>query len=511
MNTVFLERLKGLDTPRWHSYLQDIQRGFEKESLRVTPEHIIANTPHPVELGSSLTHPMITTDYSEALLEFITPPTNDLDRPFQDLSELHQYVYAVLPDNEILWGGSMPCHLPKNEADIPIAQYGSSYLGQLKHIYRKGLGYRYGRAMQMIAGVHYNFSLPISFWEAYHHLLESPEPLQEFISEQYLHIIRNTLRFSWLFPLLFGASPAIDKFINFQATSLRLSDRGYQNRSQKNFPISYNNFSEFIQSIEHAVYTSIPAYEKIGIKIGEEYRQLSSGFFQTEDEHYGLIRPKRVSLPEERMLTALKKGGIEYLEVRALDLDPFSPIGIQGDTIGIIDAFLLMCLLEDSPILTLMDETRISQNLAAVVTKGLNPHLTLLDKNGQSRNMRDWGLEIIGYLEKTAGLLDKVYHGSRFSIACRTAKKSLEDFSQLPSSRLLSLLKENQTSYISLLWECSLKHAQFFKEHPLSSAKRQYYDRLVKESLTVAETIENQPKNAVSFDAYLAEYLKKRD
>jgi len=511
MKTVLLERLKKLDTPRWHSYLQGIQRGFEKESLRVNSHQTIADTPHPVGLGSSLTHPMITTDYSEALLEFITPPTTDLDRPFQDLNELHQYAYAILPDNEILWGGSMPCHLPQNETDIPIAQYGPSHLGQLKHIYRKGLGYRYGKAMQMIAGVHYNFSLPISFWEAYHHLLASPEPLQDFISAQYLHIIRNSLRLSWIFPLLFGASPATHEWIEPQATSLRLSDRGYQNRSQTNFSISYNTFSEFIQSIEHAVYTSIPAYEKIGVKVEGKYRQLSSSFFQIEDEHYGLIRPKRVSLPEERMLTTLKKGGIEYLEVRALDLDPFSPIGIQVDTVSLIDSFLFMCLLEDSPPLTHLDEARLSQNLAAVVKEGLNPALILLDKDDQPKNMRAWGLEIITDLEKTADFLDKVYHVPRFSTACHAAKMALKDFSQLPSSRLLSYFKKTQASYIPTLWEISLKHAQFFKEHPLSSAKRQYYDSLAKESLAAAEVFKNQPKDTLSFDDYLAKYLTKKD
>ena len=61
----------------WHSHdldegLRQLLRGIEKESLRVDGDSRLASTPHPVCLGSPLTHPSITTDFSEAQLELIT-------------------------------------------------------------------------------------------------------------------------------------------------------------------------------------------------------------------------------------------------------------------------------------------------------------------------------------------------------------------------------------------------------------------------------------------------------
>jgi len=509
MSTVFLERLQGLNTSDTLAALQGIKRGFEKESLR-TNNKMLAQTQHPAQLGASLTHPLITTDYSEALLEFITPPTTKLYQPFQYLTELHQYTYSILAPHEVLWAGSMPCHLPENEAAIPIAQYGDSHLGQLKHVYRKGLGFRYGRMMQMIAGVHYNFSLPMAFWKIYHQYLKSTDDLQSFISAQYLHIIRNFLRLGWLLPLVFGASPTasdyfIHNYFSIDATSLRLSDCGYKNRSNANFPISYNTFSEFIQSIEKAVYTSVPEYEKIGVKVNNEYRQLSSTFFQLEDEHYGLIRPKRVSPNETRMLRVMKEEGIEYLEVRALDVDPFSPIGITPNTTHFIDSFLLMCLFEESKPLTASDQQRINHNLSQVVNHGRNVQLTL-DDAGKSRNAREWAIDILHALTKIAALLDKTYQASGFSNACIIAKENLDNFQHLLSNRLCSLFKKNGQSYLDNMWILSLQHRDFFAKNPLDETKKSYYDVLSKESLIAAQKIQN---NFLSFDEYLSNYLKK--
>ena len=140
------------------SPLTGIQRGIEKESLRINSEGRLSDKPHPAGLGSALSHPHITTDFSEALLEFITPVFSDIDESLDFLEQVHKACYDSL-DEEELWGSSMPCVI-RGEQDIPLAQYGSSNVATMKTAYRRGLGYRYGRTMQTIAGIHYNFSVP---------------------------------------------------------------------------------------------------------------------------------------------------------------------------------------------------------------------------------------------------------------------------------------------------------------------------------------------------------------
>ncbi|PCJ29042.1 MAG: glutamate--cysteine ligase, partial [Moraxellaceae bacterium] len=291
-------------------------RGIEKESLRVEPNGLLAQTPHPTALGSALTHPTITTDYSEALLEFITPTFTDVDAMLEHLEKTHRYTYQQL-DNEKLWVNSMPC-IMGDETNIPIAKYGSSNVGKMKHVYRHGLWHRYGRLMQTIAGIHYNVSMPDDFWPGYQKLLNNTDPLQSFISEQYFGLIRNFQRFVGLVIYLYGASPTVcgsflkgrdHQLENFNdstlylpyGTSLRMSDLGYQNDAQSDLSISYNSLEEYVETLTTAIDTPHPAYEDLGTKNTnpekgtEEYLQLNTNILQIENEYYGSIRPKRVA------------------------------------------------------------------------------------------------------------------------------------------------------------------------------------------------------------------------
>ena len=138
------DRLNRLGAAR----LLGIRRGIEKESLRTQPSGALALTPHPAPLGSALTHPHITTDFSESQLELITGVHAGVEACLEELTQVHQFVYRTLGD-EMLWVGSMPCGLPTDET-IPIGVYGSSNVGRAKSIYRMGLGHRYGRRMQTI-------------------------------------------------------------------------------------------------------------------------------------------------------------------------------------------------------------------------------------------------------------------------------------------------------------------------------------------------------------------------
>ena len=173
--------------------LRDARFGLEKESLRVSVTGGMAQTPHPRALGSALTHPDITTDYSEALIEFITPPVPSVADALDYLADLQAYVYRRLED-EILWATSMPCVL-SGDHKIPVATYGSSNAGRMKHLYRVGLGHRYGRVMQVIAGVHFNWSFAEALWPAYRQIEGQTCGSREFRDQRYMAQVRNLQRF----------------------------------------------------------------------------------------------------------------------------------------------------------------------------------------------------------------------------------------------------------------------------------------------------------------------------
>ncbi|MDD5037273.1 MAG: glutamate--cysteine ligase, partial [Methylococcaceae bacterium] len=276
MNTSIESRLKRLITAGQQHLLKGGLRGLEKESLRITPQGHIAQTMHPGGLGSALMHPYITTDYSEALIELITPPFRDSADTLGFLEDVHRFVYEHLGD-ELLWAASMPCDI-EGEQSIPIADYGSSNVGRMKHIYRRGLAWRYGRAMQSIAGIHFNYSVNEAFWPVFQELLGNREDPLQFIADQYFGLIRNIHRLGWLILFLFGSSPAFSRSFfkgregftaKFQeldahtlyrpyATSLRMSDIGYRNDSQSELDISFNNLDEYVSSLSKAITTPFP-------------------------------------------------------------------------------------------------------------------------------------------------------------------------------------------------------------------------------------------------------------
>jgi glutamate--cysteine ligase len=369
--------------------------GLEKESLRVNSEGKIAQTPHPQSLGSALTHPYITTDYSEALLEFITPPFHAIGEALDFLRDLQQYVYNRL-DKEVLWATSMPC-VVAGESSIPIAAYGSSNAGMMKTIYRRGLGYRYGRAMQVIAGVHFNYSYSDAFWQALQQLEGDDQPLQEYISERYFDLLRNLLRIGWLIPYLFGASPAVCKsFLNGKAsnldsfddytfyepyaTSLRMGDIGYQNNKENETGIkaNYSSLDAYVDSLTRAISTPCPEYQRIGVKVDGEYRQLNANILQIENEYYSTVRPKQLLRGNEKPSLALRQRGVRYIELRSLDINAFDPLGINEAQLHFLEALLLYCLFADSPPISAVERVEIDQNEMRVAHRGREPGLNLM-------------------------------------------------------------------------------------------------------------------------------------
>ena len=416
--------LQGLIDLNQQYLLKSGLKGIEKESLRISFDGSIAQTPHPKALGSALSHPYITTDYSESLMEFITPPFADIKQTLAYMHQLHQFAYPYLK-GEMLLATSMPCGIV-NDLSVPIAQYGTSNIGKMKHVYRKGLWHRYGRTMQAIAGIHFNYSVPEALWPGLHQISGSDSPLEYFISNAYFGLIRNFQRQGWLILYLFGASPAICKtFFNSRpqlmrefeefdehtvfhpyATSLRMSDIGYKSKNQAGLKIDYNSLDGYVESLSAAINTPYPEYEQIGVKVDGEYRQLNANILQIENEFYSTMRPKQIAKSGEKPALALKRRGVLYVEMRSLDLNLFNPIGIDETTARFIEAFLLSCLLHDSPRYGAEEFQINNSNQLLVANQGRKPGL-MLNKNGEAISLQDWAHCILMAMQPICALLDQ--------------------------------------------------------------------------------------------------------
>lgn len=499
-------------------HFNKIKRGIEKESLRVSPNGSLSQVKHPHALGAALTNRYITTDYSEALPELITTPSAQRLEPLAELKEIHQFLYQSLGD-ELLWGTSMPCTL-SGEGDIPIAQYGSSNSGKMKEIYRVGLGHRYGRFMQTIAGVHYNFSLPKSFWKAYHQQENSTQDLQAFISEKYMGLIRNYLRHAWLIPLFYGASPALcESFLKNKrtdldvlvpgtrygpyATSLRMSDLGYQNKVQSQIKINYNSLDEYVAGLENAISTPAPHYQALGTKWYGESIQLNENILQIENEFYSAIRPKRVSQSGERPSIALKKGGIEYIEVRTLDINPFSNVGIAQSQISFMDSFLLACLFTTSPPISAQEQGVIQENFKVVVRSGRDPDLRLRYKSW-SMPLVKLAKHLLSAITPVSILLDEVYQTGDHLSVINQLTKQLGDLDATFSGKMVKTMKAQEKGFSDYAMDVSMAHKHYFSQNLLSSEKLAHYQKEAMLSHQTKALLESSDK--ISFEAFLANY-----
>ncbi|WP_454692083.1 glutamate--cysteine ligase [Achromobacter aloeverae] len=493
-------------------------RGIEKEGLRVDAQGRLARTPHPALLGSALTNEHITTDYSESLLELITGTRNDVPGLIGELEDTHRYVYACLGD-EVIWNQSMPAELPP-EADIPIAWYGASNTGTLKHVYRRGLAERYGKTMQCIAGVHYNFSLDDRLWE----VLEQPGATdQARRSAGYIGLIRNFTRYSWLLMYLFGAAPALSRdFLRGRehplkafdaqtlylpyATSLRMSDLGYQNKAQSQLKLCYNDLSTFLERLHAAVTQPWEPYRRIGTHRDGQWIQLNTNILQIENEYYSSIRPKRATRRGERPLTALAERGVQYVEVRCLDIDPYAPVGISAATSRFVDAFLLFCAASESPYFPVNGFCQHSaDNFGVVVTEGRRPGLQL-SREGTPIALNDWGRELLDRIAPYAELLDETYGGDAYRQAVAAQAEKMAHPDSTPSARLLDDMRGAGASFHEFTLAQSQAHAQALRATPLPAEKMAQYHEWARASAAEQQAIE--AADDVDFDTYLARYME---
>jgi glutamate--cysteine ligase len=505
--TSLLPRLRKLPP----EVLRALRRGIEKESLRVTADGRLALTPHPPALGSALTHEHITTDFAEAQLELITGVHPDADACVAEITDIHRFVYAHIGD-EMLWCASMPCGLPAEDA-IPIARYGSANVARAKTVYRVGLSHRYGRRMQTISGIHYNFSLPDSAWP----VAEHADP-----NAGYFALIRNFQRHAWLLFYLFGASPAVcSTFVAGRthelvelapgtmhlphATTLRMGRLGYLSEAQDSLSVSCNDLESYGASLEAALTTPYPEYEAIGIRDGDDYRQLATTLLQIENEFYSTIRPKRVIRPLERPLHALRERGVQYVEVRAMDLDPFLPVGISAQTMRFLDVFLLHCLLTDSPPDTPAELARNGRNKQLVAARGREPGLEL-ERGGRRVALRAWAAEVLEECVPVAAALDEACGGGAYRHALGAARAALDAPETLPSARVLEAMRARHGStHNAFVLAQSRAHRALFANDRLSRDETERRRRIAAESLAAQARIE--AADDVPFETFRLQYL----
>jgi len=494
--------------------LRGLQRGVEKESLRVAPDGSLSRRPHPKALGSPLTHGAITTDFSEAQLELITSVHDNAADCLRELTDVQRFVYANL-DAELLWPSSMPCIVGEDD-DIPVGRYGSSNIGRTKTIYRLGLGLRYGRLMQTISGIHYNFSVPDALWKTL------GANTQDQRTEAYFGLIRNFRRWSWLLIYLFGASPAVCRSFTRHlhhtlepfdegsqhlpyATSLRMGPLGYQSNAQSALNISYNSLDQYTNSMVQALTREFPQYAAFGVKRDGEYHQLNTAVLQIENEFYGTIRPKRRTQPGERPVAALRARGVEYVEVRCLDLNPFLPVGLDASQMHFIDSFLLLCLLAPSAPDSPAEFARMAANQLAIVERGRDPALTLETEHGEHWSPAEWGHRLIEQCFFIAQLLDQTAPGERYSAALVAQRQKLTDPDLTPSAQILAQMRARNVPFFRFSMDQGFAHREYFHSQPLSETEIHRFEKEVADSLAEQAAIE--AADELDFDAFLAQYL----
>lgn len=512
--------------PTWLTpeLLRGMRRGIERETLRMQADGFIAKTPHPAALGSALTHPYITTDYSEALLELITPPLDSPQATLGFLRELHAVVQQHLPVGETLWPLSMPCLLDQAEDQIPLAQYGSSNIGRFKTLYRHGLGLRYGRRMQTIAGLHYNLSFPRELFAAWQATesdssVESTD-LQAFIDARYLGLIRNFSRLTPLVIYLLGASPAVcacfltGRAHNLQplikgtlhlphATALRMGKLGYQNSAQRQLGIHYNDLTAYIAGVRQAIATPYADFAALGLDGADgEPIQVNDHVLQIENEYYSMVRPKQVAEAGETPAQALEKRGIGYVELRAVDINPYSDIGIELDTACFLEVLALSALLSPSPNLYFAEEERIARNQTRVVEAGRQPGLALELPTGEI-SFQTWATEQLDTMQSAATCLDQAYGGQAYQQALDTMQQRIQQPDQTQSAQILADTQAADGSW-RFGYDLAVEHAASLLQAPIEPALAATFEQLAVQSHAQQLAIEQSDR--IGFTEFLASY-----
>jgi glutamate--cysteine ligase len=342
------------------------------------------------------------------------------------------------------------------------------------------------------------------------------------VSESYFGLLRNYRRHGWIVLYLFGVSPAVCKsfirgrdiqlqqldsgtYYEPHATSLRMSDLGYRNKSQAGVDISVNSLEEYVRDLSRAIGTPNPEFQRIGVKVDGEYRQLNANLLQIENEYYSFIRPKRVANSGERPTKALRRAGVEYVEVRALDVSAFDPVGVNQHKMRFLEAFLALCVLKESPPLGSDAQAELDANHLTVARRGREPDLEL-KRAGRAVSMRTWAQELLDQMQGVCELLDHGLANKPYTMALAIQAAKVADVALTPSARLLDEMRTTGESFFQLALRMSNAHKAYFLElHPPNEQRLAEFREEAEESLRAQEKIEASDK--LPFDEYLARYL----
>lgn len=513
--------------PEYKSVLSNKLIGLEKESLRIFQSGELANTNHPKSLGDKLTNHFLTTDYAESQLEVITKPYPDFNKTLEELEDIHKFIYQNINQDQTLWPFSIPGKLPKPK-DISIARYGSSIKGQIKELYRTGLEHRYGKVMQLICGIHYNFSFSDDFWQAYFPAIKNhPKWSKQDINNSYMSLIRNYMRISWLSTYLFGASPAIsNKFIHKDiaianylkpfkdttyltpyGTSVRESNLGYHNKSKVTHMIDYNSMQAYANSLYKAVNTIDPEFQELGKFRGNKQIQINCNLLQIENEYYGTIRPKpSVEITDVPLYKALHNYGISYIELRNLDLNPFNYIGIEYNQGLFLEVVMYYCLLLDSPEFTPKERAEIKANSDKIALLGRQPQLQLIH-NGHFTSMKTWANDIFQDLKIIGEYLDQAYGKNNYTKCIEYYQTLIHNPEQTLSAKIIQELIKNDCDYTDYFLTKAKEYTQYYAKNKLASNKLTFYNQLAADSIKAKQQIEEHDKTRDNnIDTFLAEY-----
>jgi glutamate--cysteine ligase len=414
--------------------------------------------------------------------------------------------------------------LEENEDSIRLAQYGSSNIGLFKTLYRRGLGVRYGRRMQTIAGVHYNLSFPDSVFSALQQQETDPAlqelSLQDYRSHRYLGLIRNFIRLTPLVMFLLGASPTVNScfmqgrdhhmlpltrgtlYVPY-ATALRMGNFGYQNSAQKQLGIQYNNLTDYLAGLQKAVKTPYPAFSRLGLDDAQgEPLQINDHVLQIENEYYSLVRPKQVPEADETPSQALANRGIGYVELRAVDINPYSPIGIDEHSAGFLETLATYCLLKDSPELLAPEMAVIEKNQAEVVNRGRAENAVIW-VDGQAVAIEQWAQGYLDAMQPISQLLNKTYNNAVYSEAMAVMQQRIHEVNDS-----LSAMMVGDTRDAGGMWQLGYSllqdHEELFENYPMSAETVSYFADAAENSLQKQAALEQE--NDISFSDYLAAY-----
>lgn len=514
--------------------------GLEKECLRVSASGGISQRDHPEALGRALTHPFITTDFSEALLEMVTPPCASAAKAMDFLTATHQFIVNRLPPGEHIWNTSMPCILRGGQS-VRIGEYGSSHAGQMKHAYRRGLGLRYGRRMQAIAGVHFNFSMPECAWNVRQQLdSQQPDPgdcesrwhqldaenQQMQRSQGYFQMMQNMLRIGWIVPYLFGASPAIcASFLNDgegeelevwngstryapHGTSLRMGKIGYRYREDQPIDLSvrHTSLKAYIEDVIGHVSTEHPAYKAMGLyDEAGELQQLSTSRLQIENEFYSTVRPKQIPNAGELPIHALSERGIRYLELRSVDVSLAEPNGLELTQVAMLEMLMMFAWLATPAPLIAEDLQACTRNVQTVAHRGREPGLQLEGPEGLV-DLSLWGEQILDALVPLAQWLDQSQEHPLYVPALKQQREKFANPELTPSAIMLSGIKETG-SFFEYAQILSRQHHEHFKNLPVDTAVDDTLAQQVAESFEKQAQMENDSQS--DFKEFLDNYLNQ--